>query len=128
MQRMWICMKFLHLLSLISTTTSLNLDFPESASLANQSQHKPNIVVNSKPPQVNEKVCTDDSKAGCANLSSVVDISVEKAQKAMQLVCNNYYKDEVFLTKKDVIEAVEKTLGHEPPSKKLKSDKVKQVI
>ena len=53
-------------------------------------------------------MCTVDSKAGCANLSSVIGISVEKAQKAMQLVCNNYYKDEVFLTKKDEIEAVEK--------------------
>ena len=85
-------------------------------------------VVNCKPPQVNERVCTDDSKAVCANLSSVVGISVEKARKAMQLVCNDYYKDKVFLTKKDTIEAMEKSLRDEPPSKKLKSDKVMRVI
>ena len=85
-------------------------------------------VVNCKPPQVNERVCTDDSKAICTDLSSDVGISVEKAQKAMELVCNDYYKDEVFLTKKDAIEAMEKSLGDEPPSKKLKSDKVKQVM
>ena len=72
-------------------------------------------------------MCTDDSKAVWANLSSVVGISVEKARIAMQLVCNDYNKDEVFLTKKDAIEAMEKSLGDEPPSKKLKSDKVKQV-
>ena len=46
----------------------------------------------------------------------------------MHLVCNNYYKDEVFLTKKDAIEAMEKSLGDEPLSMKLKSDKVKQAI
>ena len=60
-------------------------------------------------------------------LSSAVGISVEKAQKAMQLVCNNYYKHEVFLIK-DAIEATEKSLGDEPSSRKWKSNKVKQVV
>ena len=43
----------------------------------------------------------------------------------MQFVCNDYYKDEAFLTKKDAVETMEKSLRDEPPSKKLKSDKVK---
>ena len=64
-------------------------------------------------------MCTDDSKAVWANLSSVVGISVEKARIAMQLVCNDYNKDEVFLTKKDAIEAMEKSLGDEPPFKEV---------
>ena len=85
-------------------------------------------VVNCKPPLVNKRVCTDDSKAVCANLSSVVGISVEQARKAKQLVCNDYYKDGIFLTKKDAIEAMEKSWWYEPTSKKLKSNKVKQVI
>ena len=43
----------LHLLSLISATASLNLEFLELPSLANQSQHEYEVV-NSKTPRVNE--------------------------------------------------------------------------
>ena len=91
-------------------------------SISTQTEYE---VVHCKPPWVNEWVCTDDSKAVCTNLSSVVGISVEKAWKAVQFVCNDYYKDEAFLTKKDAVETMEKSLRDEPPSKKLKSDKVK---
>ena len=43
----------LHLLNLISATASLNLEFLELPSLANQSQHEYEVV-NSKTPRVNE--------------------------------------------------------------------------
>ena len=61
-------------------------------------------------------------------ISPLVGLSVDKSRKAMQIVCNDYYEDEVYLSKKEAMEAVAKYSGGEPPSKKLKSDKMKQVL
>ena len=80
------------------------------------------------PPRDSERVCSDNSKATCANLSSVCGLSVDKSRKAMQIVCKDYYDDEVYLSKKEAMEAVEKSSNGEPPSKKLKSDKLLHVL
>lgn len=71
-QRMW--MKSLYLLSpLLITQLITKICTLKYHSLSiNQSTIQTAFeVVNCKPPRDNERVCTDDSKAVCANLSSV---------------------------------------------------------
>ena len=45
----------------------------------------------------------------------------------MQIVCKDYYDDEVYLSKKEAMEAVEKSSNGEPRSKK-NSDKLLHVL
>ena len=92
---------------------------------ATQTEH---YFVSYEPPRNNERVCSDKCKATCATLSSVVGISVEKARKALQIVCNQYFEDEVYLTKKEAEEAAKACSGDERHSKKVKRDKLKRVI
>ena len=90
-----------------------------TVSLESSSTQTEFVAVNYKPPRINERVCSDDAKAVCANLSSVVGLSVDRSRKAMQIVCTEYYKDDVYLSKKEAMQAVNKCSGGEPPSKKL---------
>ena len=75
-----------------SAQPNLNNSFTQSGlsriikpcqSISTQTKYE---VVNCKLPKVNRQVCTDNSKAVCTNLYSVVGISVQKARKSMQLV------------------------------------------
>ena len=75
------------------------------------------VVADFTPPRDSQRVCSDKSKATCANLSSVCGLSVDKSRKAMHIVCKDYYDDEVYLSKKEAMEAVEKSSNGEPPSK-----------
>ena len=81
-----------------------------------------------EPPRDNERVCSNKCKATCATLSAVVGLSVESSRKALQIVGTEYYDDEMYLTKKAAEEAAEKFSEDEPPSKKVKGDKLKRVI
>ena len=78
-------------------------------------------------PRDNLRVCSDKCKATCATLSAVVGISVEKSRKAFQIVCSDYYGDEVYLNKKEAEDADEGP-SEEPPLKKMKNDKLKRII
>ena len=61
------------------TRSGLSRTTKPCQSISTQTKYE---VVSCKLPRCNKRVCIDDSKAVCANISSVVGISVEKARKA----------------------------------------------
>ena len=69
----------------------------------------------------NLKVCTDETKATCANLSSMCGISVETSRRAVQIVCKHLYNHEFHLSNPKGVDddsANNATQDHEPPTKK----------
>ena len=64
---------------------------------------------------INERVCSEEIKATCANLSSVCGMSVENSRLAVKTVSKFLYKHEVYLTVEEADKAVAEET--EPPKK-----------
>ena len=50
------------------------------------------------------RVCTDQIKTACANLSSMCVLSIENSRLAVQTVCKYLYKYKVYMNAADIIE------------------------
>ena len=65
--------------------------------------------------KVKRKICTDQIKTTCANVSSVCEVSVEMSLQVVKTVCKELYEHDVYLS---AAEAWKSASLEQPPSKK----------
>ena len=74
------------------------------------------VIIDKPKLRIKERVCTEDIKMTCANLSSICGLSVENSRLAVQTVCKYMYKHEFYLSQADVNTSCE--VGDDPPRKR----------
>ena len=74
------------------------------------------VIIDKPKLRIKERVCTEDIKMTCANLSSICGLSVENSRLAVQTVCKHLYKHEFYLSKADVNTSCD--VGDDPPRKR----------